>query len=130
MKNILIISFIFSTLLHAIPIDKTIDELLVNEQTKVLEISKYDPFKRAKPLLVRKNSKAAITVPKPLEVIAVMNHKAFINNRWYKKGDHLYQGKITKITNKRVYIKKGTKTTVLRMKKGEKLLTIRPKDNK
>lgn len=130
MKNIIIITFTFSTLLQAIPIEKTIDELLVHEQKKVLKISTYDPFKRAKPLLIQKSTKAAVAKPKPLEVIAVMNNKAFINNRWYTKGDTLYQGKITKITQKSVYLKKGTKTTVLHIKKGEDLLKIRPKDHK
>ena len=113
----------------AIPIDKTIDELLTSEETKPLKISTYDPFKRAKPLLLRKSTKAAITVAKPLEVIAIMNDKAFINARWYKKGDTLFQGKITKITKLSVHIQKGTRSTVLRIKKGESLLKIHQKDN-
>ena len=128
MKHILMLTIAIATLLQAIPIEKTIDELLENDQEKVLEISNYDPFKRAKPLLTQKSTKMTIAPPKPLEVIAVMNNKAFINNRWHKTGDNLSQGEIVKITKESVLVKKGTKTTLLRMKKGEKLLQIRQKD--
>lgn len=115
--------------LSASPIHQTIDELLDNEE-KALEIPEYDPFKRAKPLLVKKLSKRPVSKPAPTTLIAILNDKAYINGHWYIKGDVLFEGKIFKITDARVYLKKGNKIKILRLKKEKSILQMSEKDHK
>jgi hypothetical protein len=129
MKWVLLITLIMADLLTASPINKTIDELLNNEEER-LEIPQYDPFRRAKPLLVKKLSKRPVYKPAPVTLIAVLNDKAFINGKWYKNGDLLSEGKLIKITDESVYLKKGNKIKILRLKKEKSLLKISEKDHR
>lgn len=129
MKWLLLISLILVDILSASPINQTIDELLDNEDKRV-EIPEYDPFKRAKPLLVRKLSKRPVYKPAPTALIAVLNDKAYINGHWYKNGDVLFEGKLFKITDESVYLKKGNKIKILRLKKEKNILNISEKDHK
>jgi hypothetical protein len=115
--------------LIASPIHQTIDELLDNEE-KTLELPEYDPFKRAKPLLIRKLSKRPVYRPAPTALIAVLNDKAYINGRWYKIGDVLFEGKLFKITDESVYLKKGNKIKIFRLKKEKSILQVSEKDHK
>ncbi|SFV67928.1 hypothetical protein MNB_SV-14-1202 [hydrothermal vent metagenome] len=48
---------------------------------------------------------------------AILNHKAFINNKWYKKGSKLDQYKIIYIGKKTVTLKSSEKKRVLSLKK-------------
>jgi len=130
MRGAVMTAFILAASLMASSIHMTIDELLDKEQTKELELPKYDPFKRAKPLLVRKLSKAPVAKPRRTELVAILNEKAFINGRWYQKDDELMQGRVYKITDESVYIKQGKKIKILRLKKEKRLLEISEKDHK
>ena len=59
-----------------------------------------------------------------------INKKAFINGKWYEKGDRLSEGKLVNIQNERVYIKQGNKMKVLLLKRKNKLLEITQKGEK
>jgi len=130
MKWILIINICCFSVLSASSINKTIDELLNDTNDYELNIPHYDPFKRAKPLLKRKSSKKYVYKARPSKLTAVFNKKAFINGKWYEKGDHLSEGKLVKIQNERVYIKQGNKMKVLLLKRKNKLLEITQKGEK
>jgi len=119
---------LFSVLLTAAPIDKTIDELLENEEQKELGISKYDPFHRTQPLLHKKTKKVKTAKKREAQVSAIMNDKAFIDGRWYKKGDVISEGKIIKISSYYVVLKKGTKTKTLKLQSHKKMFKIDEKD--
>ena len=127
MKWILIISLCCFSTLSASSINKTIDELLNDQSDQELNIPSYDPFKRAKPLLKRKSSKKYVYKPRPAKLTAVFNKKAFINGKWYEKGDSISEGKLVNIQSERVYLKKGNKTKVLLLKRKNKLLQITQK---
>lgn len=127
MKWILIISICCFSILSASSINKTIDELLSDASDHELSVPKYDPFKRAKPLLKRKSSKKYIYKPRPAKVTAIFNKKAFINGKWYEKGDRISEGKLVKIQSERVYLKQGNKTKVLLLKRKNKLIKITQK---
>ncbi len=130
MKWILIISISCFSTLSASSINKTIDELLNDQSDQELNIPNYDPFKRAKPLLKRKSSKNYVYKPRPAKLTAVFNQKAFINGKWYVKGDHISEGKLVDIQSERVYLKQGDKTKVLLLKHKNKLLQITQKGEK
>ena len=124
----LIIFVLFTTLLSAAPIDKTIDELLENETKKELESSKYDPFKRTQPLLYKKKYKIKRAEKMPLKVSAIMNNKAFISGKWRETGDVLSEGKIIEISPYYVVLKKGTKIKTLKLQSSKKMFKIDEKD--
>jgi len=128
MKIVLI--FLTLTLsLFAVPINKTIDELLQENDMKVQKINKYDPFKRAKPLIKQKRKKLPqVKKIVKLEVVAIMDNKAFIDRTWVKKGDYVRGLKVVKITPLSVHLKNYKTTTILQLSKGKKLLSIHQKD--
>lgn len=127
MRWIIIASLLAANSLWATPIHKTIDELLENEKEQDLSIPKYDPFKRAKPLLKRKKSGKSTYKPLPVQLTAIMNNKAFINGRWYKKGDSISEGKLIKVNRTSVYLKQGKKIKILPLKKSKNILEISQK---
>ena len=118
MKLILLI--LCTGLIWAAPINKTIDELLENETKKELEVPKYDPFQRAAPLLKKKSTRVRIYKPLPIELSAILNEKALISGKWYKKGDLTPEGRVVKVTKSSVHIKKKTTTKILQLQKSTK----------
>lgn len=127
MKSFMMITmFVYS--LAAAPIEKTIDELLQGEEVVVEKIHTYDPFYRTKPLIEKKKIFKHHDVPKKLEVIAIMNKKAFIDNKWLEEGELVRDAKIIKITSETVYLKSSNKTIILDINKKKKLLGIRQKE--
>ena len=114
--------------LWASPIHQTIDELLENDAKRVLKIPHYDPFKRARPLLIKKSTKQKVHRSLPTELSAVFNHKAFINGRWYKKGDVLSEGRVIEVREDSVYLKKGHKIKIFKLKKSKNILKTRKKE--
>lgn len=107
-------------LIWAAPINMTIDELLKNETKKELEVPSYDPFQRTAPLLQKKSTKIKTYKPLPIELSAILNEKALINGKWYKKGDLTPEGRVIKVTKSAVHIKKKTKTKILQLQKSIK----------
>lgn len=124
------IIFAFGYVLWASPIPRTIDQLLENENKTQLEVPSYDPFMRAAPLLQKKSKNVTVHKPLPIQLIAVLNEKAFINEKWYIKGDVLAEGKITEIRADSVYLKKGHTIKILKLKKAKNIFTLEQKDTK
>lgn len=116
--------------LSASPIHKTIDELLENEAGTSLQIPGYDPFKRAAPLLNKKNTRTIPLRRVKTELIALMDKRAYINGRWYSIGQSLSEGKIIKIDAISVTLKKGNKIKILRLRQHKKLFSITEKDKR
>ena len=126
-----IIFLALSGMLLAAPIEKTIDELLDTKQRTELKIPKYDPFKRAKPHLKKKTKQGpSLRVSSPVHLSAIMNSKAFFAGKWHKLGEYSSEGKLIKITSNSVYLRKGTKTKILRLPKHKKMFKIYEKDLK
>ncbi len=111
------------------PIDKTIDELLEGNQENSLGVSEYDPFSRAKPLLYKKMSKRSIQKKAALALSAVLNDRAYMNGKWYTKGDLTPEGRVIRVKADAVYLKKGTKIKVLTLHNQKSMFSIREKDH-
>jgi len=122
--------FLIVGILYAAPIDKTIDELLDTEKKDSLKIPDYDPFQRAQPLLKKKSKPINRHKKAPAQLSAIMNSKAFFSGAWYKLGDKSPEGKVIKITDKSVYVRKGNKTKVLRLQNKKSVFTIHEKGGK
>ena len=127
MKRIIVLLFLSASMLWGAQINKTIDELLNNETEHEVTLPKYDPFKRSKPLLQRKKSGKSVYRPRPAQLNAVMNDKAYINGRWYQVGDSISEGKLVKINRTSVYLKKGTTIKILPLKTNKNLVKISQK---
>ncbi len=130
MKLLLMIIFTAVTLFSAEPINQTIDEILENSSRATqIDIPSYDPFKRVKPLLIKKKEKRApVRVSKPLQLVALMNHRAFINGQWYEKNDRLRGGRIVEVAQESVTIAFGKQRTILSLQRGESILKTSQKD--
>jgi hypothetical protein len=131
MKKITIMALCISSLVSATSLSH--DEITnmiskIKEERVGISLSKLqhteNPFIINKPKEVVKHTKKAVQKT-PQEVVynlhAILNHAAFINSKWYKKGDKLGIYKI-------VYI--GKKSVELRSDSGNKTLSIKKRKNK
>jgi len=59
-----------------------------------------------------------------LRLITVLNNKAFINHRWYKKDDIVYGMKIIKIYPDYIVLKNKSKKVVVNIMQNKKFLNI------
>lgn len=124
------IILLFGYTVWASPIHKTIDQLLENEDKRSVDFPQYDPFKKATPLLNKKSKKLRTHKPLPIRLSAVLNNRAYINGKWYKKGDLLSEGKIMDIRKNSVYLKKANKIKILNLKRSKNIFTLGQKDGK
>ncbi len=87
----------------------------------------YDPFFKAAKIISLKK-KISNGIIKPIKVrfilLTVLNHKAFINNQWYKKGEKIYGFKIVKIYSDKVILQKRKKKVILKIRQKRKILNI------
>lgn len=86
----------------------------------------YDPFYKAKKIVSQKKKsiktkKIKRTYPK---LITVLNNQAFINGKWYKKGDIIEGMMVKKIYSDHIILQKGSKKVVLKIKQNRKFLNI------
>ncbi len=88
----------------------------------------YDPFMQTKKIFIKKRDLKVATKPSakitPLTLITILNDRAFINSKWYKKGDKLYGYKIVYIGDDKVVLKKDNKVKYLQIKKIKNLLKV------
>jgi len=127
--TLLTVNFLFSS--SVIPIINKIDKLKAQEKShpfKKIEV-KYDPFftgvkimKKIKKTVVKKSIQKRST--HMLKLIAVLNDKAFIDNKWYGKGDAVEGYRVIKIDSDKVAIKKGKKMVILHLN-NKKILSIK-----
>jgi hypothetical protein len=84
---------------------------------KISEIEKYKPkFKTVDFKLCRKNIiiSPIKTNNVKFKLLAIMNKKALINNKWVSKGDFIRDWEVVKIYNKKVVLKKENKILILK----------------
>lgn len=124
------IMLLFGYSIWASPIHKTIDQLLENEDKTRIDFPQYDPFKKATPLLNKKSKKLRAHKSLPTRLSAVLNNRAYINGKWYKKGDLLSEGKIIDIRKSSVYLKKANKIKILNLKRSKNIFTLGQKGAK
>lgn len=87
----------------------------------------YDPFAQAKKIFIKeKKIKTVVkqSLKTSLTLVTVLNDKAFINSKWYKKNDKLYGYKIVYIGNDKVMLRKQNKIKYLQIKKTKSLLKV------
>lgn len=128
MKLFLILFFLFE-IISAQDVDikgilKDLRELESKKRGFSKIVVKYDPFfpkrKKIKTVSIKKR--------KILKLKAILNDKAFINGRWFSKGEKVGEYKIIKITPSFVELRKGKKRKILALVPSKRLLEI--KDNK
>jgi len=86
----------------------------------------YDPFYKSQKIIKsKKSTHAKHTQQRPaLILLTVLNSKAFINQRWYKKDDIVAGFRIISIFNDYVILKKGKRKVILKLKQDKKILKI------
>jgi len=86
----------------------------------------YDPFKRAEPLIRQKKRPPAkaprAAVPK---VTAILDAQAFMGGRWVTAGDSVAGYRVTAVTRRGVYLKKGGRTLFVALPRKRGLLKIK-----
>ena len=104
-------------------------EYLKNEASKSFnEIDvRYDPFIQTNKIFIKKKNLKKMIKPSlktSLILVTILNNKAFINSKWYKKGDKLRGYKIVYVGNNKVMLKKQNKIKYLQIKKTKNILKV------
>ena len=125
--------YLFSTSLSHNEITKMVEGIKVERKGVELDILNEtpNPFFIVKKKVVKKPPKKVVKPKKPKKIIpiveevynltAILNHRAFINGKWYKVG--------SKIGDYTVYAI-GDSSTILKSKKGTKRLIIEKRKSK
>ena len=85
----------------------------------------YDPFKRAKPLLAKKEKKTEMIKPKPIKVETILNERAWINGKWLKKGALVNGYKITAINKNAIVLRHNKKEIFIPLSQGRNFLRVK-----
>ena len=133
MKKILLLStFGFTFLLSG---SLSSDEILnmvskIKEERVGISLTKLEgtsnPFiiKKKKKKAEKKDENLTLYTPAPVEVVyrvdAILNHAAFINKKWYRKGDTLDNYKVIYISKHSVVLKGNSGKRVLKLEKRKK----------
>ena len=133
MKKLFILSILASTLLYSSIGSKEITNMIkkIKEERIGINIGKLEstvnPFimNVKKEVVVEKYEKDEVKIVKKhiiaepvYKLDAILNHAAFINKKWYKKGDKLGAYRVGSI---------GTNSVILKSKSGRKTLFIKNK---
>jgi len=131
MMKFIIYWMIFSLSLFAMDISNIIDSIdRMNTSAKIpkkIEYNLYDPFSSVKPNLNTKNdtSEKIATILEPIILETILNNRAFIDGKWYNKGDKVREFKLITINSDSVVLIKDLKKTTLRLKKIENILKMK-----
>ncbi len=100
-----------------------IDKIRVDKKVYI----KYDPFyggklyrpsfKETKQLIKKRNNNLTLS--------SIFDKKAFINSKWYKENDKIYDYTIIKINKDSVFLKNKNKVIVLRVLPSTQLLSVK-----
>ena len=87
----------------------------------------YDPFVQSKKIVQKKKNlkkMVRLSTKQTFSLVTIFNDRAFINSKWYKKGDTIYGYKIVDIGDDKVLLSKESKLKYLRIKKINNLLKV------
>ncbi len=107
-----------------------LDNLIKTKQVQKVVILKYDPFFIKKDTIKSYKNKEMITKKiqvKHLNLVTIINNKAFINGRWLSEGDTINGYKVKNIYANKVVILKKNKRVVLSFEQKQDILKIREK---
>ncbi|WP_458701608.1 hypothetical protein ACKGJI_05665 [Sulfurospirillum sp. 1307] len=124
MKKVFFIMFL-STLLFSNDLTNKVIKFNNYEFKKSMVLLDYDPFVRGSKVI--KSTLEAKKEDKTFYVSSILNHKAFINSKWYKTGDKVLGYKIIAITKENVLVRKDSKTIKIGIKRDKKLLEVKEK---
>lgn len=97
--------------------------------SKEIDYKVYDPFAKAKPILLKKITKDTKVVKRkrkrPIIIQTILNKKAFINNRWFGVGDRVFGYLIKSIKRDAIFILKNHKWVKISMKKRKNIVTVK-----
>ena len=124
----------FSLSLFAIDIADIIDSIdRMNTSAKIpkkVQYHVYDPFSGAKPMVDSKNNtleKTSIVI-EPVILQTILNNRAFIDGKWYNKGDKVREFELVAINSDSVVLMKNSKKTILRLKIIENILEMKEQE--
>jgi uncharacterized Zn ribbon protein len=82
-----------------------------------LSLVNYDPFAKAKEIIIDKNyNHHRVKKRTSLQLVAILNNRAYINGHFYTIGDSISKYRIIKIANDAVWLKRGKKIKQIRLK--------------
>jgi len=129
MRYLLCFLFLFSSV-FADDLSQRLEKLIQDKKIKTVTILKYDPFfekgkkkqfKKHHLIIHRSRKKIA------LKLVAILGNRAFINGKWFSKGDKIDGYRIKKVFQDRVMLYKQDKIKVLRFEKNKNILNVKDK---
>ncbi len=129
MRYFLICLFLFSSV-FGLNLSQRLENLIQDKKIKTVTILKYDPFftKYEKKQLqkyyfhVQKKKKK-----RALKLVSILGNRAFIDGKWFAKGDKIDGYKIKKVFPNRVVLYRQNKIKVLKFEKNKNILNVREK---
>ena len=137
MKKILLLITLDFTLLISGSLSST--EILnmvskIKEERVGISLGKLEgtpnPFivKKKKKVEEKKEKNLTVYIPPVVEVVykvdAILNHAAFINKKWYRRGDTLDNYKIGYVSRRSVTLKSDSGNRVLKLEKRKKFIKL------
>ena len=131
MRLVILFTFVLTTLFSN-ELYKKLDYLIKNKKEKEVVILRYDPFIYQVKKVVKKDKKAFVgtiksknTEKKRYNLVTIINKKAFIDGKWYKKGDYLDKYKVVKISYDGVLLKYKNRSLKVGFADSKKIVKIR-----
>ena len=134
MKKLFTVSILLSTFLYSSISSEDITKMIskIKEERVGISLAKLESTVSPFIMYVKKEKKVAkkkvksviakAVIVEPIYTLdAILNHAAFINKKWYKKGDKLGKYRIGSL---------GTSSIILKSKSGNKTLYIKKKKKK
>ncbi len=98
------------------------------KKNQKLDYKVYDPFATAKPILKIKKIVKKSKIYHPITVEAILNNKAFIENKWYSVKDKIRGFKIISIKKDGIMIVKNNKKSLIKLRGVGNMIQIKELD--
>lgn len=121
----LLISALYATTdVHVIA--KKIDTFAADKSLcETVSYQVYDPFKRAKPLLAKKQKAALKPRRQVFKVETILNDQAWVNGRWVHKGSQINGSKVLAVHKDAIIVTDDDKELLIPLSRGKNLLRVK-----
>ncbi len=107
-------------------IETKLNQLIELKQTKTIVSLEYNPFATKEMTEELKNNNSFTQNDEGnLELLSIINDKAFIGGKWYRVGEPIGDGKIVRILSSSVQIGYGSRIESIQFEKSKKLLHVK-----
>ena len=117
--------FVFLPMLHASDVNSKIEALAEFQRPYKPIVIDYNPFVKESTLNHSSISSTNHQKKQELQLVSIINNRAFIGGNWYRVGDKIDGGKVIRIDSQKVDIQKATHIQTLRFEESKNVLHVK-----